>query len=144
MKNHAVSLCLVAIALTAPFAPPARAAEPAGRLTPGDLVYKGAFRLPDGPDEYGWAWSGQAMAYRSTGDPRGADDGHPGSLFGTGHNWHQWVSEISIPKPVVSPTKDLKSLPTARTLQEFANIRGDLFKGQMEQSRGGTGAGHHR
>jgi len=137
MKSHAVSLCLAAIALVALFAISAQAAEPTARIAPEDLVYKGAFRLPDGPEEYAWGWSGQATAYCPTGDPKGANDGHPGSLFGTGHNWHQWVSEISIPKPVVSPTKDLNSLPTAGTLQKFANIRGGLFAGEMEQPRAG-------
>jgi len=90
-------------------------------------MYVGAFRLPDGPEEIGWAWSGEAMAYYPGGDPDGPDDGYPGSLFGTGHNWHQWVSEISIPVPVDSPDRDLDDLNVATTLQGFGNIRGDLF-----------------
>jgi len=134
---HTVGLAvLVWFGVAAVWAAPAKVAEPR-RIMPDDLVYKGAFRLPDGPDEYAWGWSGQAMAYCPTGDPKGEDDGYGGSLFGTGHNWNQWVSEINIPKPVISPTKDLKSLPVAKTLQEFANIRGDLLAGEMEQPRAG-------
>jgi hypothetical protein len=96
-------------------------------IQPGDLVYAGAFRLPDGPEEIGWAWSGAAMTYFPGGDPGGPVDGFPGSLFGTGHNWNQWVSEISIPVPANSPAKDVNDLNTATTLQEFHDIRGDLF-----------------
>ncbi len=107
-----------------------------GRIEPGDIAYIGAFRLPDGPDEIGWGWSGQAMAYCPAGDPGGPDDGHPGSLFGVGHDWNQYVSEIAIPKPVVSKQKNRADLPTAKTLQQFANIRGDLY-GEMEQPRAG-------
>ena len=51
-------------------------ADPGGRIMPDDLVYRGAFRLPDGPDEHAWGWSGQAMAYCPTGDTKGGDDGH--------------------------------------------------------------------
>jgi hypothetical protein len=107
------------------------------RLQPKDLVYRGAFRLPDdAPEEIGWGWSGQALAYCPTGDPDGPADGYPGSLFGTGHNWNQQVSELSIPAPVISESKTLDELPTARTLQPFATIRENLFE-DMEQPRAG-------
>lgn len=99
-----------------------------GLLQPGDLHYLGAFRLPEGPPEIGWAYSGSALAYSPYGDPQGADDGFPGSLFGTGHDWNQYVSEISIPVPVLSPNKNPQDLTTATTLQDFHNIRGDLFR----------------
>lgn len=95
-------------------------------LKPSDLTYLGAFRLPsDAPDEIGWSWSGNALAYYPDGDPAGAEDGFPGSLFGTGHNWNTYVSEISIPAPVIS--RSLGDLPIAETLQPFSDIRGDLF-----------------
>lgn len=100
---------------------------PTALIQPSDLTYVGAFRLPDGPEEIGWAWSGEALAYYPGGDPDGPDDGFPGSLFGTGHNWNQWVSEIDIPVPIHSPAKDVDDLNTATTQQEFHNIRGDLF-----------------
>jgi len=128
-------LAFLGLLLTASlWAWPAGAAEPTGRIAPKDLVYRGAFRLPDGPEEFAWGWSGQGLAYRPDGDPKGADDGHPGALFGIGHNWNQWVSEITIPRPVISPKKNPKDLPTARTLQKFQNVRGKLY-GEMEQAR---------
>lgn len=105
-------------------------------IQPADLVYQGAFRLPDGPENIGWEWSGAAMAYYPNGDPDGPADGFPGSIFGTGHNWNQWVSEISIPVPVNSPGKNVNNLPTATTLQDFHNIRGDLFS-EFEIPRAG-------
>ncbi|MBN1669027.1 MAG: hypothetical protein JW862_18180, partial [Anaerolineales bacterium] len=97
------------------------------RLLPESLVYQGAFRLPDGPVEHDWAWGGSALTWYPQGDPHGAVDGYPGSLFGTGHEWYQDVSEISIPPPVLSPQKDLSDLNIATTLQPFQPIWGDLF-----------------
>jgi len=110
----------------------------AGVIQPSDLNYLGAFRLPDvpGSDEYSWKWANwsSAMAYYPDGDSTA--DGYPGSLFGTSHDWHQWVSEVSIPVPVNSPAKNLNDLNTAMTLQGFADIRGGLF-GEMEMPRVG-------
>lgn len=100
---------------------------PAGRLMPSDLEYRGAFRLPGPGWENGWGWGGNALTYYPAGDPGGAADGYPGSLYGTGHDWYQRVSEISIPVPVISPGKNLADLKTAATLQPFTDIRGDLF-----------------
>ena len=120
-----------AIATTTGSTPPAAAAPAQGpspssdRLDPDDLVYVGAFRLPPDPAEQGWEWGGAALTYYPQGDPAGPDDGFPGSLFGTGHDWTQQVSEISIPVPVIGG--DLDALSTAETLQPFADIRGDLF-----------------
>jgi hypothetical protein len=96
-------------------------------IQPGDLVYQGAFRLPDTDDDLGWGWSGHAMAYYPDGDASGPNDGTPGSLFAAGHNHKQWISEISIPVPILSQSKNVKELNTAKTLQPFANIRGTLF-----------------
>jgi hypothetical protein len=106
-------------------------------VQPSDLVYLGAFRLPgDAPDEIGWAWSGAALTYYPAGDPTGADD-FPGSLFGTGHNWNQYVSEVSIPTPTISLSKDVGQLRTAVTLQPFQDIRGGLLAWPMEIPRAG-------
>jgi hypothetical protein len=110
-----------------PAATRANSPVPAQLIQPNELVYVGAFRLPDGPEEIGWAWSGEALTYYPGGDPSGPDDGYPGSLFGTGHNWNQWVSEISIPVPINSREKDVEELSTATTLQDFSNIRASLF-----------------
>jgi hypothetical protein len=76
------------------------------------------------------------MTYYPRGDPDGPADGFPGSIFATGHDWYQYVSEISIPVPIISPDKDVEDLNTATTLQDFQNIRGDLF-GELELPRAG-------
>ena len=44
-------------------APAADPAAEGGRIHPSDLLYKGAFRLPDEPEEVGWGWSGQGLAF---------------------------------------------------------------------------------
>ncbi len=109
-----------------------------GLIQPDDLTYLGAFRLPDraagAPDEESWEYSGQALTYRPDGDP-GNTDGHPGSLFGTGHDVYNYVSEISIPVP--STSRDLEQLNVATTLQGFNDVRGGLFDGLTEMPRVG-------
>jgi len=54
------------------------------RLQPADLHYRGAFRLPGPSGGSDWTWCGDGLAYRPDGDPEGAGDGYPGSLFGFG------------------------------------------------------------
>ena len=92
-------------------------------IQPADIVYKGAFRLPGPSGGSNWGWSGTAATFYPGGDRQGAKDGHPGSIYAVGHDWHFFVSEISIPRPVISRTKNPKKLPVARTLQPFTNIR---------------------
>lgn len=107
-------------------------------IWPEDLAYQGAFRLPEveAEDDLTWRWAGAALAYYPEGDGGGPDDGAPGSLFGTGHDWRQWLSEVSIPAPVVSPGKDVAELNVAETLQPFQDVRAGLF-GPMEIPRAG-------
>ncbi len=93
---------------------------------PEDLVYLGAFRLPGPSNGSSWDYSGMAMTFYPYGDPEGAEDGFPGSLFASGHDHHQMVSEISIPEPVISPNKNPGDLNTARTLQPFTDIKAGL------------------
>nr|MBN1229762.1 hypothetical protein [Anaerolineae bacterium] len=110
---------------------------PEDLIYPEDLVYLGAFRLPDdAPDEIGWLWSGGALTYYPDGDPNGPDDGFPGSLFGTGHDWNTWVSEIDIPQPVISAGKNPDDLNMATTLQPFEDIKDGLV-GYLEIPRVG-------
>lgn len=90
-------------------------------LLPSDLEYRGAFRLPDASGVSSWEWGGDALAYYPDGDPGGAPDGHPGSLYGVGHAHDKHVSEISIPAPVISA--GLGDLNTATTLQPFRDVR---------------------
>ncbi|MEA3272885.1 MAG: hypothetical protein U9P90_04445 [Patescibacteria group bacterium] len=106
-------------------------------IQPTDLVYKGAFRLPNEDIDTDWRWGGEAMAYYPDGDPSGPNDGFPGSIFGVGHDWYKYVSEISIPIPVISPTKNLADLNTAETLQNFSDVKGGMFGGLEEIIRVG-------
>jgi hypothetical protein len=77
------------------------------------------------------------MTYYPDGDPTGPADGHPGSIFAVGHDWQMYVSEISIPVPVISPTKNPDDLNTATTLQEFQDVRVGLFDPLVEIIRVG-------
>jgi hypothetical protein len=111
---------------------------PAAQLIqPANLRYLGAFRLPDradgAPDAESWDYGGQALTYRPDGDPDGADDGYPGSLFGAGHDASHYVSEISIPAPATA--RAVNELPVATTLQGFHDLRGDLFDAFVEIPR---------
>ena len=105
---------------------PDRAAE-STLLHPSDLGYLGAFRLPGPSGGSNWEYSRYAMAYYREGDPGGPADGHPGSLFLIGHDHHQMISEISIPVPVISASKNPAPLNTAGTLQPFREITGGMF-----------------
>lgn len=90
-------------------------------LGPSDLVYEGAFRLPQGslgtPDDDAFAYGGTALAYNPARD----------SLFLVGHDWHQLTTEVSIPDAVDSAR--LSDLPTATMLQKFTEAsEGKMFK----------------
>jgi hypothetical protein len=135
MSFFNVVLCLLSIFLIIPVA------NGAGLIQPADLKYQGAFRLPDSPgtpDNVNWEWSNWAAAatYYSDGNPGGPNDGYPGSLFGVGHDQTQYVSEISIPVPRLSASKNVIQLNTAGTLQGFHDIKGGLF-GYIEMPRVG-------
>ncbi len=93
-------------------------------IQPADLTYLGAFRLPDETSNAtSWSYGGSGMTYYPLGDAAGIQDGYPGSLFSTSYFPDQnYISEFSIPAPVISPDHNLDDLPTARTLQPFADI----------------------
>lgn len=120
------------------------ASSSATRLSPADVEYLGAFRLPDvGPRPRTFEYGGNAMTYRPGGDAGGGADGFPGSLFVTGHDRIPYgelpdgdqVAEVSIPVPVVS--RDVEALPVARLLQGFSDVTGGLFAGLDEIPRVG-------
>jgi hypothetical protein len=94
--------------------------QPTVLLYPNDLIYVGAFKLPDTNGSSNWEYSGQALTFNPAGDPNGSSDGFPGSLFGVGHDHQMDVSEISIPVPVNS--RNLDDLKAAETLQPFNDI----------------------
>lgn len=95
-------------------------------LLPEDLEYRGAFRLPQDGD---WTYGGTGLTYWPGGDAGGAADGYPGSLFGTGNDQRCDVSEVSIPAPVISPSRSAGDLPTAATIQPFADVKQGIFRG---------------
>jgi len=94
-------------------------------IQPEDFVYLGYFRLPEPSGGSDWDYSGHGLTYYPDGDPEGAADGFPGSLYGFGHDHQLYVSEISIPEPVI--TSSLAEVNTAGTLQPFADITGGIF-----------------
>lgn len=113
------------------------------RLMPNQLVYRGAFRLPQGGERpFTFAYGGAAITFDPQGDPGGAADGFPGSLFIMGHDRLPYgelpdgnqVAEISIPLPV---TGELGDLPTAGFLQNFADVARGQFAGLDELPRAG-------
>jgi hypothetical protein len=108
----------------------------AQRLLFSDFEYKGVFRLPDTSGGSSWEYAGYAMTYYPGGDPSGPSDGYPGSLYALGHDHHQLISEISIPVPIISASKNTSELNTATTLQVFSDITNDLF-GDLEIPRAG-------
>ncbi len=98
-----------------------------------DLVYLGAFRLPDDADppqtfEYG----GNAMTFNPDGDPANSDS-YPGSLFVMGHDRMAYgglpdgnqVAEVSIPVPVIAANP--ADLPQASFIQGFYNVTAGYF-----------------
>lgn len=112
-------------ALGDPSSEPSSYGDPEGRIQPADLVYLGAFRLPNPSGGSSWDYSGHGLTYFPQGDPEGAADGYPGSLYGVGHDHQLFVSEISIPAPVNS--RNLEDLNTVATLQPFADLTGGIF-----------------
>lgn len=104
-----------------------RAAMHESMITPGNFEYLGAIRPPNaGRDEESFGYGGWAVAWRPDGDPEGPEDGYPGSLYLLGHQQHQLVAEISIPRPVISRRKQIDDLPVADVLQKFHDITGGL------------------
>jgi hypothetical protein len=120
--------------------PPATAASttprvqlPTELIHPEDLVYVGAFRLPDdaGPPrtfEYG----GNAMTFNPEGDPANTDP-YPGSLFVMGHDRIAYgelpdgnqVAEVSIPVPAIADNP--ADLPQAAFIQGFHDVTAGYF-----------------
>lgn len=83
------------------------------------------------------------MTFSPLGDPSGANDGFPGSLFIMGHDRLAYgempdgnqVAEIDIPQPVISMSRE--NLETATFLQDFRDIAAGFFTGLDEIPRVG-------
>jgi hypothetical protein len=116
-----VLVVAVLCASTATYSPNIRAqgAPPSSAplLQASDLVYQGAFRLPQGTfGGSSFDYGGNALTFNPA----------AGSLFMVGHPWQQQVAEVSIPAPGVG---SLGNLPTAAVIQPFA----DVTEGRMSQ-----------
>ncbi|MBW2530615.1 MAG: hypothetical protein JRI55_04000 [Deltaproteobacteria bacterium] len=97
---------------------PAKPAGPSARLTPADLAYQGAIRLPDAFD-----WGARGLAFAP------GDQG--GSLLVLGHDQRPAeFARVSIPAPAKS--RDLASLPRARMLDPMRNFDGSIVEGVNE------------
>ncbi len=113
-------------------------------VQPDDFTYLGAFRLPGGDERpQTFAYGGGAMTCNPNGDPSGAADGYPGSLYVMGHvrlpygelpDGNQ-IAEIAIPSPLRS--KDPAALPQAQFIQPFQNAARGMFTEYAEIPRTG-------
>jgi hypothetical protein len=88
-------------------------------VQPSNLVYQGAFRVPGGLHaggraNQGFEYGGAVIAHNPARD----------SLFMTGHDWDQFVGEISIPAIINGP---LASLATAAVLQPLTDVTEGLL-----------------
>lgn len=128
-----------AVSLPQPLPPPS-----AGLLFSSDFEYLGAFRLPGGDERpQTFAYGGNAMTFNPDGDPAGARDGFPGSLFLTGHDRMPYgdlpdgdqVAEVNIPAPIIS--RNIEELNIAELIQEFQNVAAGHFSGYDEIPRVG-------
>jgi len=110
-KIHLFSLVVffVLIAISSPSR--VTAAESGPLLQQGDLIYQGAFRVPQGTiGSSSLNYGGTGLAYNPTRN----------SLFLVGHDWDQATAEISIPSQIVNTT-NLNNLVTATVLQPLTD-----------------------
>ncbi|RKZ00759.1 MAG: hypothetical protein DRQ10_03515 [Candidatus Hydrothermota bacterium] len=92
---------------------------PDGTISPDQLVYLGAFRVPS--SLIGWQYCRRGLAFNPDGD------GGNGSLFGIGGpSVNYGITEISIPTPVISVDHDVSELNEATTIQDFVDVAADL------------------
>lgn len=99
-----------------------------------DFTYLGAFRLPGGEDRpETFAYGGNAMTFNPRGDPDGASDGFPGSLFIMAHDRIAYgelpdgnqVAEVSIPAPLTGAA--VNSLNSGELFQDFTDVARGAF-----------------
>lgn len=94
-------------------------------LQPADLTYLGAFRLPHGAvGGSSFDYGGAGLTWNAAGK----------SLFVFGHVYQRYVAEVTAPAAAIST--DINQIPTAFTLQAFA----DVTAGAMAAIDNGSGA----
>jgi hypothetical protein len=99
---------LAAVLLHAMPTAPAVAQSALPRVSPQDLTYRGAFRLPAGATETAtFNYGGTALAFNPA----------RRSLFITGHDWHQRTAEVAIPELRIATS--VGQLATAQLVQGF-------------------------
>lgn len=84
-----------------------------------NIKYIGAFNVPPNSNSGGetFAWAGKGLAYNP----------QKNTLFMTGHDHHQLVAEISIPK--ITIFSDVNKLPYSKLVQPFTDItEGNISK----------------
>jgi len=92
----------------AAFAAHAQSTEPL--VQRGNVIYLGAFRVPEGNSpQTSFDYGGTALTYNAAHN----------SLYLVGHDWYQRTAEISIPQLVASA--QISQLATATFLQPFAD-----------------------
>lgn len=107
-------------------------------LAHSDIKYIGAFRLPTDYEGQTSAWNfaSSGLAYYPDGNPAGTEDELSGSLYGVGHPHAPQLSEVSIPKPIISDNP--ADLRRARRLQDFSNnIWPAVYEGNWQPAGGG-------
>jgi hypothetical protein len=106
-----------------PTTPPVTQNTQRTTLSKNDFSYLGAFRLPKETNGGSRFWyGGGAMALNPHGDPNGANDGFPGSLYIVGHEKDQQVAEVNIPIPKDQRGRTLSNLATSNFLHGFVDI----------------------
>lgn len=110
--------------------PPPTSTAARQKLTQSDFSYLGAFRLPkEGSGGSRFGYGGGALALNPHGDPNGAADGYPGSLYILGHEHDQLVAEVNIPAPKKQNGQNSESvagLPSADYLHGFVDVTGGM------------------
>jgi hypothetical protein len=116
LSAAAAQLSTVVVTSTDAQPRPSGAPEGAPLVRATNLMYEGAFRLPQGKigGSY-FSYGGTALAFNSA----------TGSLFLVGHDHHQQVAEINIPQ--IRRATTASALATAMVLQPFA----DATEGQL-------------
>lgn len=91
-------------------AAPATTATSEPLVQQSNLVYEGAFRLPEGStNQTSFAYAGYGLTY---------DPSHNGLIL-TGHTWYQYTAEISVPTPLIATS--ISALPTATLIQPLTD-----------------------